>query len=308
MRLRSRGGSGCRMDVTGADGGTRTRNLLFTKQLLYQLSYVGATGRALPQKTLRRRGMIGPLAGSGQAWGSVGLARSRRPLLGSVGREEIGPLVVRLGLGRAVGGRRSSSACGSGGAGLALVVAGRSACRPRAGCLRSRDLGRGGLAHPWLWLRLRLAGAVAVAAASSAAPFAGTSSGSVERPLRTRGFGFVSDGSGFVGVADASVGVSAAAAGAVPWPPLATLRPRAFVGGSSSPPLPSAGVTRGVAFGSRCASASNSRIDPATAAFSDPTAPFIGMRMNRSARRRTAGPRPWPSLPTTIASGPRRSL
>ena len=57
------------MDVTGADGGTRTRNLLFTKQLLYQLSYVGATGRALPQKTLRRRGMIGPLAVMGQAWG-----------------------------------------------------------------------------------------------------------------------------------------------------------------------------------------------------------------------------------------------
>ena len=26
----------------GADDGTRTRNLLFTKQLLYQLSYVGA--------------------------------------------------------------------------------------------------------------------------------------------------------------------------------------------------------------------------------------------------------------------------
>ena len=60
------------MDVTGADGGTRTRNLLFTKQLLYQLSYVGATGRALPQKTLRRRGMIGLFAGMGQAWGVLG--------------------------------------------------------------------------------------------------------------------------------------------------------------------------------------------------------------------------------------------
>ena len=60
------------MDVTGADGGTRTRNLLFTKQLLYQLSYVGATGRALPQKTLRRRGMIGRFAGMGQAWGVWG--------------------------------------------------------------------------------------------------------------------------------------------------------------------------------------------------------------------------------------------
>jgi hypothetical protein len=35
----------------GADGGTRTRNRRFTKPLLYQLSYVGATGRAIPQKT-----------------------------------------------------------------------------------------------------------------------------------------------------------------------------------------------------------------------------------------------------------------
>ena len=34
----------------GADDGTRTRNLRFTKPLLYQLSYVGATGRAIPQK------------------------------------------------------------------------------------------------------------------------------------------------------------------------------------------------------------------------------------------------------------------
>ena len=33
----------------GADDGTRTRNLRFTKPLLYQLSYVGATGRAIPQ-------------------------------------------------------------------------------------------------------------------------------------------------------------------------------------------------------------------------------------------------------------------
>ncbi len=40
--------------------------------------------------------------------------------------------------------------------------------------------------------------------------------------------------------------------------------------------------------------ASNRRIDPATAALSDPTAPFIGMRMNASQRRRTAGPGPCP--------------
>ena len=59
--------------------------------------------------------------------------------------------------------------------------------------------------------------------------------------------------------------------------------------------------------GSRCATASNSRIDPATAALSEPTAPRIGIRIRRSQRFRTAGPRPWPSLPTTSASGPRRS-
>ncbi len=29
------------IEIDGADGGTRTRNLLFTKQLLCQLSYVG---------------------------------------------------------------------------------------------------------------------------------------------------------------------------------------------------------------------------------------------------------------------------
>src|SRR6187551_3100076 len=53
---------------TGADDGTRTRNLRFTKPLLYQLSYVGATGRALPQlDPIRRRGMIWPGDRMGQA-------------------------------------------------------------------------------------------------------------------------------------------------------------------------------------------------------------------------------------------------
>ncbi len=53
--------------------------------------------------------------------------------------------------------------------------------------------------------------------------------------------------------------------------------------------------------------ASYSRIDPATAALSDSMRPCIGMRTSRSHRRRTAGPRPRPSLPTTITIGPRRS-
>src|SRR6187401_517682 len=39
------------MDDVGADDGTRTRNRRFTKPLLYQLSYVGTTGRAIPQMT-----------------------------------------------------------------------------------------------------------------------------------------------------------------------------------------------------------------------------------------------------------------
>ena len=47
----ARDGSGHRMDSAGADGGTRTRNRRFTKPLLYQLSYVGATGRVIPQWT-----------------------------------------------------------------------------------------------------------------------------------------------------------------------------------------------------------------------------------------------------------------
>src|SRR6188472_4256409 len=47
--LRPRGGSGDRWTYGGADDGTRTRNRRFTKPLLYQLSYVGATGRAIPQ-------------------------------------------------------------------------------------------------------------------------------------------------------------------------------------------------------------------------------------------------------------------
>src|SRR6266487_4561993 len=41
-RLRSRGEPFARSSALGADDGTRTRNLRFTKPLLYQLSYVGA--------------------------------------------------------------------------------------------------------------------------------------------------------------------------------------------------------------------------------------------------------------------------
>ena len=41
--------AGAAASSIGADDGTRTRNRRFTKPLLYQLSYVGATGRAIPQ-------------------------------------------------------------------------------------------------------------------------------------------------------------------------------------------------------------------------------------------------------------------
>ena len=51
QRLRSHGVPDTGIFAFGADDGTRTRNLRFTKPLLCQLSYVGATGRAIPQKT-----------------------------------------------------------------------------------------------------------------------------------------------------------------------------------------------------------------------------------------------------------------
>ncbi len=44
------------MDGAGADDGTRTRNRRFTKPLLYQLSYVGTTGTAIPQMTISGAG------------------------------------------------------------------------------------------------------------------------------------------------------------------------------------------------------------------------------------------------------------
>ena len=51
QRLRSHGVPDTETIRSGADDGTRTRNRRFTKPLLYQLSYVGATGRAIPQMT-----------------------------------------------------------------------------------------------------------------------------------------------------------------------------------------------------------------------------------------------------------------
>src|SRR6266576_7059981 len=91
----------------GADDGTRTRNLLFTKQLLYQLSYVGTTGRAIPQMTLSAPGNDRAREVNGSS--------ARRPWLPRLGRRWRGDtrwptgqqiaVAVRRGFGLA-GGRR----------------------------------------------------------------------------------------------------------------------------------------------------------------------------------------------------------
>src|SRR3954447_20135841 len=68
----------------GADDGTRTRNLLFTKQLLYQLSYVGATRRVIPQMTPSAPGndraarSNGSSVGGSGRWRLVGCGLVRR--------------------------------------------------------------------------------------------------------------------------------------------------------------------------------------------------------------------------------------
>ena len=77
--------------------------------------------------------------------------------------------------------------------------------------------------------------------------------------------------------------------------------------GLGRPPAGLAGTAIGSDGPPRWVAASYSRIEPATEALSEPTAPRIGIRTSRSQRRRTAGPSPWPSLPTTRAIGPRRS-
>jgi len=71
----------------------------------------------------------------------------------------------------------------------------------------------------------------------------------------------------------------------------------------SRPRIDAPGPGSGRAAGSRWPRASKRRIEPATAALSEPIAPRIGIRTNRSQRRRTDGLRPWPSLPTTMTAG-----
>ena len=57
----------------------------------------------------------------------------------------------------------------------------------------------------------------------------------------------------------------------------------------------------------RWVAASNRKTEPATEALSEATRPRMGMRAMTSTRRRTRASSPRPSLPTTMASGPRMS-
>src|SRR4029078_9156030 len=89
--LRSRGEPATGSFRSGADDGTRTRNLLFTKQLLYQLSYVRATRRDIPQLTPLAPGNDRAARGDGSSVGgarSSGLARFGECRSGRGGREE----------------------------------------------------------------------------------------------------------------------------------------------------------------------------------------------------------------------------
>src|SRR6478672_3967967 len=88
---------------SGGDDGTRTRNLLFTKQLLYQLSYVGATRRVLPQMTPSAPGNDRAARSDGSSAGSAGLPRlgsldlCRRLADRGFARQQVGRGGVRCG-------------------------------------------------------------------------------------------------------------------------------------------------------------------------------------------------------------------
>jgi hypothetical protein len=53
----------CNAETSGANGRTRTADRLFTKQLLYQLSYIGTTGFIVAE----RAGAVKPAAARLQA-------------------------------------------------------------------------------------------------------------------------------------------------------------------------------------------------------------------------------------------------
>ena len=219
----------------GADDGTRTRRR-FTKPLLYQLSYVGAT-----HKDTRRA------------------ARTQCTMLPAVPPDPQAVQRARPGCTPSQGPRPWN--CPSGGD-RATRAAARPGIPPRKRPTRRASAGP----------------AAAVAEAVS-----------VERPAG----GAASDGW--------------TALGRKAWRRRSRLRPSATaIRRPGSPPRPDRVAPSG-ASASRWPGASNRSTDPATAALSEPIRPRIGIRTTRSQRRRTADPSPSPSLPTTRASGPRRS-
>ena len=86
VELRPRGGPGTDRCALGADDGTRTRNRRFTKPLLYQLSYVGATAGPYRRRTLSAPGNDRAAAPDGSsALGLAGPARSAASSTGPLG-------------------------------------------------------------------------------------------------------------------------------------------------------------------------------------------------------------------------------
>ena len=323
-RLRSRGGSGHRMDVRWSR--RRDSNpepaVYKTAALPIELRRRDGQGHTA-EDPIRRRGMIWPRRPDGSSvairlGSSLGTPRSRA-------------CVPAAGLrrGGASGGSRSSSAGSGPGSGTGVGDRSASplgAARRRGG--RSRRCASATLAGLRGLERAALA-AFAVVAASRRSP-----PGASRRRLGLAAFGAFAGRrrprprrrlprlGALAGLAPPwrpgrLGGASSARRSARSAPRRPRRRRRASAPASSTtirPHPPASGCRHAVCAvpvvdaGSRWATASNSRIEPATAALSEPTWPRIGIRMNRSQRRRMTGPRPWPSLPTTMASGPRRSL
>ena len=271
MTLRRRGAPGTRIIRAGADDGTRTRNRRFTKPLLYQLSYVGAR-RTIPQVTLWRPGMIGPAGGASTA--------RRAP----VERTALPAAPVRSWprLAGLSGARRLAFAARLGGTSRRRPVRWRGARRPATARPRPGPVAGGAS---------RLGGPSGSATSRGSRParvFAATPPVGSPAP-GGRGFGRcvrcgpASRRSARAGLRLRPVAGSAASAG---------------LGSAADPSGSVAGLGRRRAprrrAGSRPRRAGSSR---RPTAFSEPTAPRIGIRTSRSQRRRTAGPRPWPSLP-----------
>ena len=150
MRLRSQVTPATGSIRSGADDGTRTRNLLFTKQLLYQLSYVGATRRVIPQMTPSAPGNDRAARSDGSSAGSAGLPRrgplDRRRGLGDGGsaRQQVGSR-TRPDAACSPAAAASARAVSSGVSGTSVERLGR---RGRRRPSRARRSGRSGRSRP----------------------------------------------------------------------------------------------------------------------------------------------------------------